>query len=233
MRDWKGKHVFAAAIALVVGLVVGGIGPRAEVRSLQARVAELEDRGGRSRNVGRQIFGEVFRPRVEAQAPPADATAPDPVPEDPDQAEVRRPSGREDPDVDEPAAAESRAEGAQRMKDALELRRTQARAALREQAGASDDQMDEVDRIVDDMNAELQTLAQAFVDQVGEGGEPDRHDMMEFASDTLQVLLSTEDAMSQVFDPDQLDQLSQDALDPTGYVDGSVVDVLATLDRPR
>ena len=42
-REWGARHFVLAAVTLVVGLVIGGLGPRAEVRSLRARLEQLED----------------------------------------------------------------------------------------------------------------------------------------------------------------------------------------------
>lgn len=224
MGDWKPKHLLLAAVALILGLVLGGLGPRGRVRDLEQRVTEL--RRTQSRDVGRRIFGEVFAPRVDAppDAPPAE---PEPDAAEPDPSPAPDPSpGAERPRVRGPDVAE-----AQRMKDGLDLRRAQAAAALREQAEATDEQMDEVDRIVADMNADLTSLAEEFVASVNAGEEPTRRDMMSFAADTLDVLMATEDALTGVLDPAQLEQLDDKALDPTAYVDGTIVDVLSQLDR--
>jgi hypothetical protein len=112
----------------------------------------------------------------------------------------------------------------------MELRRTQAIAALREQAEASDEQMETVEQIVGDMNADLQALAEEFVATAREG-EPSRREMMVFANDTLGILIDTEDALFQALPADQREDLSEEALDPMSYVDGGIVDVLAELDR--
>src|SRR5262249_5204063 len=129
-------------------------------------------------------------------------------------------------DREAPAEDPDRPDAAQHMKDALDLRRAQAQAALREQAGATDEQMDQVDQIVAGMNADLESLATDFVAASGQG-EPSRHDLMVFASDTLDVLINTEESLGTVLDEDQIHQLTADALDPTAYVDGGVVDVLS------
>jgi hypothetical protein len=120
-------------------------------------------------------------------------------------------------------------ENVDRMKEAMEIRRTQAIAALREQADASDEQMDTVDAIVGDMNADLQALAEEFVATTREG-EPSRRDLMVFASDTLEILIGTEDALYDALPEDQREGIAEEALDPLSYVDGGIVDVLAELD---
>jgi hypothetical protein len=232
MGSWNAKALLAAAVALVVGLVLGGLGPRTELRELREQVAELERHPVR-RDVGRQIFGEVFAPRASPAA--GDGAAP---PEPEDVADRGEPASDPEPgepergfrvEVDRPGG-QVPAEQVDQMKDALDMRRAQAVAALREQAGASDEQMAEVDEIVAAMNADLEVLAEEFVATVSEG-EPSRRDMMSFAADTLDVLIDTEDRLGGVLDDEQLEAVSDEALDPTAYVDGAIVDVLSRLDR--
>ena len=227
-REWAAKHFVLAAVTLVVGLVIGGLGPRAEVRSLRAQLEEIGD-APRGRGVGRDI-ASMFRGR------PWEGS----VPEDPPLAEdgtERKPRPKQadpaDPEAEdaegEPIVDGTFDENAARMKEAMEIRRAQAIAALREQADASDEQMAAVDAIVGDMNADLQALAEDFVATAREG-EPSRRDLMVFASDTLEVFIGTEDALYEALPEDQRDEISQEALDPMSYVDGGIVDVLSELD---
>jgi hypothetical protein len=232
MRDgWAAKHLVLAAVALVFGLVIGGLGPRSEVRALQARVDELEAKPCRG---GAEVTS-LFRGRMwendQTAPPPEEPVAPAP-PSRPEPAEVvAAPS--------EPSAAPSGAstppnvdgEAAEQIKEGLQIRRAQAIAALREQAGASDDQMADVDVIVDQMNADLAAVAETWVAAAGEG-DLSRRDMMLLASETLDVLIDTEDALFGTFSSEQRAALSEEVLDPTAYVDGSVVDRFSELE-PR
>ncbi len=237
MGDWHAKHLVLAALALIVGLVVGGLGPRGKIRDLEAEVATAKREA--RRDVGRQIFGEVFRPRT-APAPAPGGAAADPVPDepaDPDPGDDADDDGnfriRVERRGDEGDEGEGGSEpDAQAMKDALDLRRAQASAALREQAEATDEQMAEVDAIAADMNADLHDLAEDFVATVAaSGGRPNRRELMVFAADALDVLIGTEDSLSSVLDPAQLESLDDRALDPTAFVDGTLVDVMSKLDR--
>ena len=115
-------------------------------------------------------------------------------------------------------------------REAMELRRTQARAALAE-AGVSDEQLSSIDEAMDRMNQDLSALTETFVATVQEGGEPDRREMMMFAADTLDVLLEGEDALYGVLDEEQRADIDDAALDPFSYIDGGVVDALMQLER--
>lgn len=227
-REWAAKHFVLAAVTLVVGLVIGGLGPRAEVRSLRAQLEEIGD-APRGR-VGSRDIASIFRGR------PWEGAAADPAPSPGSDTEREPRADRQDPPDATPgeAGAEPVVDGsfdenADRMKEAMELRRTQAIAALREQAEASDAQMAAVDAIVSDMNADLHALAEDFVATASEG-EPSRRDLMVFASDTLEVFIGTEDALYEALPEDQREQVSEEALDPMSYVDGGIVDVLSGLD---
>lgn len=234
MRDWGAKHAVAIVLAAVVGIVIGGLPGRDRVRALETQVELLEDRpcdGG----VGRGI-AQVFQGRPW-EAPGAAPVAPAPSPE------IVAPEPAEDDDDGGPAVvvtvgddddeqALSDPQTIEAMRDAMDARRAQARQALREQAGASDDQLDAIDQVVDDMNAELRTLAEDFVDTVaGTGGEPGRREMMLFAADTLDVLIGAEDQLYSTLEEGQREGLDDEVLDPLSYVDGSVVEVLQELDE--
>lgn len=227
MRDWGAKHLIAAALMLVVGLIAGGVGPRAEVRELRDQVKALEERPC-AKGSGRQI-ANVFGGRPWGSTP-SESSKENPRDQEPDaeepkdrDVEVKIGNGK---DLDEPSD-----EDIGLVKDALALRRTQAMAALREQAGASEEQMKTVEAAVDTMNTNLRSLAEEFVETVKAGEDPSRRDMMLFAADTLDVLIETEDALYGALPAEQREDLEDSVLDPTSYVDSSVIDVLAALDR--
>lgn len=234
MKGIGALHLLIGVIALVIGLAVGGLGPRSEARALRAQLddaAECKDSamGSEIANVfrGRPWGGDEPRKRVTG----TDA-GPVPVPidekppaEDPDPDGFRM---EWNSDGDEP---ENMKEGLDLARDAMELRYTQARAALLEDAQPTAEQMEQFDTAMDKMNQDLVGLAEDLVAQVNDGGEPSRHDTMLFAAETLDVLLSAEDNMRDVMSEDQIGSLSDESLDPLSYIDPSIVDVLQTLDR--
>ncbi len=236
------KHIAVAAIALVLGLILGGLGPRSDMRKLEKKYAEMDD-GPCKSTLGADLatlMGGGF-----GQEPDARPTRND-----------RRPAtnalGDRDPDViaaENPEAAELVAEmenedGAgeltedlegldekqlQLARTALELRRAQARAALVEDAEPDETQLESIDIAVNEMNESLNDLAEELTTMIADGEEPTRRDAMEFAAEALDTMLLAEDAMRGALDPDQLDVLDDGSLDPFSYVDPSLVDALEKL----
>ena len=114
-------------------------------------------------------------------------------------------------------------------KMALEVRRTQARAALIEDAGLDDKQIASIDEATAAMNAELIALTDDLVADVKENGPPSRRDSMQYAAEALDVMISAEDRMNAVLDDDQRADAAVESLDPLSYVDPSIVDHLREL----
>ncbi len=216
-------------VAMVVGLVLGGWQPRQEARRwkalAEAAPTECTDRA----EVARQLAG-VFRGR------PLDAGLPDEAgAAGADEPGAARPAGAEvvegpdaearpDPDP-EPADPE---EAVRLAREAVRLRRAQARAALVE-AGATDEQLAAIDAATERMNTELSALADEFVAGLDEGRPPDRREMMLFATDALDVLVTADDTLFSTFDEELRAELDPTALDPFSYVDESVVESIVRL----
>ena len=116
------------------------------------------------------------------------------------------------------------------LRAALELRKAQSRAALIEGADPDEDQLQDIDDAVAEMNDELMGLAEELVGMVADGDEPTRRDAMEFAADALDSLLTAEDRMRESLDPDQLDDLDEETLDPFSHVDPELMDILLELE---
>lgn len=229
---WGAAHVLVAAVALVIGLVLGGLGPRSEARVLREKVDALssKDCSSRGSGMGREI-AEVFRgrpldlPDAPAAEQPAGA---DPASEGKDRA-VSKVEGAEAPDG-QPEDQPTPEEALTAAREAMEMRRAQARAALAE-AGLTEEQMATIDTAMSRMNADLSALTETFVASLQDGAEPDRREMMVFAADTLDVLIEGEDALYGVLDEQQREGLDEAALDPFSYVDGQVVENLMQLER--
>jgi hypothetical protein len=208
-------HLAFAGAGLALGLVLGGLGPREELREARSEAREARrSPGGAGTEIAKIFQGKpVATPEAEPAAAPDAATPPAPV-DDPDEEREGKPS---------PARLDE-------MREAMVIRQKQARAALIEDAEPSDEQLADIDAVFADMNADLRALATDFVGRFEEG-EPSRRDMMAFAADSLDVLIDTEDRLGESLTPEQRESLSDESLDPLSYVDSSLVDVLGELDR--
>ncbi len=238
-------HFVIGAIALVVGLGIGGLGPRSEVRALKAQLAEAgecEDNGRMGSEIANVFRGRPWQgdepekkvTRFEPREPGPDEGVP---PETPDadgsdeEDEGFRIQIGEDGEAQQMSEEDIR-ENLDLAREAMNLRYEQARAALIEDANPSDEQLEQIDASVARMNDELIGLANDLVDQMNLDGEPNRRDTMLYAAETLDVVLSAEDDLRGILDADQVANLQDESLDPLSYVDPAIIDVLQQLDSP-
>jgi hypothetical protein len=230
------KSVAIAAVALIVGIVLGGLGPRAElreVRQTQAKVAAAPCPEGPS--VGAdlaQFFGGARTMRPPPESPQARV----------DRLQAENPAAAELALEIEAAEAEAEAEVGEALRAAvengeelelaraaLELRAAQARAALVEQADPDRDQQQAIDDAYGEMNESLMDLAGELGDLVAEGREPTRREAMTFAADALDAMLAAEQQVEGALQADQLADLDDGAINPFSHVDPALMDVLIEL----
>lgn len=224
------KHVITASLAIVLGLVLGGLPARSEVRSMRRELHALQKRDcGVGRGLGSMFQGgpmmmraDEVRAAVSADAgPPDGARAATTTPAPPPRAA--------------PVAQEAPSEAPSRVelgREALDIRRTQARAALLEEANPDRAQLETFDAAVEEMNGELHDLARIFVDDFARTDrEPSRHELMVFAADTLDVLITAGDRMKGALSEEQQRGVSEESIDPLSYVDPALADLLAEIDR--
>ena len=216
--------------AFVVGMVVGGLSPRAQVRTLEDQVFELERQRARSGSATGRQFTELLTrglsPREEEETAPAEADGegpagarprPRPRPERPEVIAEGDPVGGDAP-FDEDASLEM-------ARETLAVRAAQARAALDEDIRPTPAQRQQIDAAIGDMNAELELLARDFVDAVRAQGEPSRLEMMMTGADVLDVLVQTETRMLDLMDADQREAVREGSTDPTAYIDPVILDI--------
>lgn len=236
-RSFSASHLVLAAIALFVGVALGGLGQRGDTRALESRIAELEARDcdQRANVVGEQIAsalrGGAWQGQPAARPAPAPSPDEDPVPERSDAPDITGAGSDNGPAeaivIGQEEEGEFDGEGLTQVMDAMDLRRTQARQALIEQANPTEGELQAFDTVIDDMNADLALLAEDFVESVdANGGEPDRRESMLFARETIDLMLDTEDAMFGAVGADGVDA---EVLDPFMYIDGTVVEALSEL----
>lgn len=233
-----------AGLTFGLGLVFGGMGPRAEVRELQQEIFDLKRDGAHSGS-GRQIADLITRglPSRGGDLRDGDGAAHRP-PADGDEGAGDKPSperadgpGNSDPDrvasgetPDRPASPFA-PEEVEAAKAAMALRAAQARAALVEDAEPTPEQLAAIDAATSQMNDRLEELALQFFQQVETEGEPNRRDLYRMAADTMDAFVSAEDGILASLTPEQRAAVRQEATDPTSFVDDRVIGLLANLDQ--
>ncbi len=207
------------AFGIVIGVGLGAV-PAENWSSTVASHAKEEAR----RDCPKSDFSGVVGTMLEDAGRRNEAPAPAPEglgPALPDEAAPSEPGEPvPPPDLEQEVSA---------AKTALEARRTQARAALIEDAGLDDTQIAAFDEATAAMNAELIALTDDLVADVQENGPPSRRDSMQYAAEALDVMISTEDRLNAVLDDDQRTDAAPESLDPLSYVDPSIVDHLREL----
>jgi hypothetical protein len=218
------RLVITAMVGLLLGGVIGRLGPASDLASLEAELAEARA----SADCETQSLGRDLAALMGSGLDTPQRRAPPEPPVDLDAGEAEAEAMRE-----EMTGGLRREFGddteLQVARTALALRKSQARAALVQDADPSDDQLADIDAAVDDMNASLEVLAQDLVDMFEEGGEPGRRDAMVFAAEALDTMIVTEDRIWDSLDDDQRDAVDDGAVDPFSYVDETIVDVLSAL----
>lgn len=231
MRSFVG-----VVVALVVGIVIGAWQPRGEVLALRAKLEEAQKEAARAKRGAslKEIQGLLgadggapsgddrrrgppWRKREgTGEAPEAGVPQEHEGPEN--GAEGRKPPSPEE--IDQEIAA---------LKSGLDARRAHALQALAEQGELDEAQVGEVEAVFDDMNAKLKTEVDKFVADAQAEGTVERRDMMEFAANALDVVISTDDALQAALPEEQYDALDEELADPLSYVSGDTVAALAQI----
>lgn len=214
MSIWRTgvTHAALAAAALLLGLILGGLGPRAELRAVRTAAPAASA----PRNAGAQV-ARLFQGR-----PVSASAGRDPVPSPRDDTDPgAAPSGDTDPP--RPMSPEN----LDTLRSAMAIRLAGARAALAEDADPSEDQQAEIDSLFGAMNEDLRKIA---TDLAALDREPTRRDMERFAADTLDILITTEERFDEILTPEQRAALADESRDPLSYVDPSIVDILKDAD---
>jgi hypothetical protein len=235
------KQIALVAVALVLGLVLGGLGPRRDVRTLEERIATMEKESRRRSSVGSDLAALMAggnRPAPSPRTPPRTNPLGDRDPaalaaENPEAAELAARIDADQENVGGEIADELNKgisdEQLEVARTALELRRAQARASLMEDARPDEVQMETIDGAVTAMNDTLIDMADEMVAMLESGQEPTRREAMEFAADALDTMLLAEDRMRSALDADQLAEVEDGALDPFSYVSPRLVELFADL----
>jgi len=236
------RALLLGAVGLVVGLVLGGVGPRAEVRRLQDRVFELEREAARSGpGLSREIANILTNPRGMGAEPlrAEGGREPDPFTED-GGGEGGTPDVRMGPDKRDDEPLEDGVPGGEppmtfteeldHARELLTVRSAQAKAALYEDIRPSGEQEARIDAVLADMNDQLFDVTRDFLDRTRGGEVAPRRDMMALGADVLDILTTAESSVLDQMTPSQRAAVREEATDPTSFVDPGLLDLVAEYD---
>jgi len=214
------------AVGVVLGFVLGGIGPRRELASTQAelsaardQIVELQARQGRRSPLGMLGLGggggaSPAESEEQAPAPPstevptAEAAAPEPV-----VADVGERPPPPEPQASRDLASFDAAVEAQR------IRREQSRAALIEQADLDDQQIAELDAAIAEMNVRFGEMSEELLDLSTMYDDMGSSETLHAVHEVTGVLYDTQVELEAIVGEDQLDAVDPDAREIWNYID--------------
>lgn len=192
------KHAAWIVLGLVLGFLLGGIGPRRELGASREKVATLETDlakakksggggGGRGRFLPFPGFDDV--PTGSVRTMPA---------------KTPRAPGDESPEASpDPSGTPARIDEAfQLAVDAQRLRARQSRAALEEKARLDRAEMARVDDIMAKMNVSLAKHADELLAILASDKEPEAMDFLALSHDVTGILLESQTALQETLGAD-------------------------------
>ncbi|RME28763.1 MAG: hypothetical protein D6798_01645 [Deltaproteobacteria bacterium] len=212
------------AVGVVVGFVLGGIGPRNELARVQDELSATRDElvEVQARLARRNplevlglpdgLSGGGDLPRPEGAAPPPERRKPVPEPPPTAPAVEDDPGGR--PAGPEPGLAEFDA-----AVEAQRLRKEQSRAALIEQADLDDQEIAELDATIDAMNDRLGALGDELLDLALEGGDPDAPEMLHAVHEISGILYDAQVELDAIIGEDAVDGVDPEAREVWNHID--------------
>jgi hypothetical protein len=226
--------IVTLAVGIVLGFVLGGIGPRGSLEEREEEVARLEreleqaDTGGwRSPVPG---LDRILRaPRSEGAPLPA-AAGGDERAEPGAEASAEGPEVVTDGGVPAPrwrerwreraeSSPEDRMATFRRAVSIQRVRRMQSRAALRQQGDLSDEEIEEVDAAFAEMNEELYGHGEELL-MLAMGGEPPpARDLLGITHDVTGILHRAQLRLEGVLGPERAAEVDPSALEIWNHVD--------------
>ncbi|MFZ5479844.1 MAG: hypothetical protein ACOZNI_23975 [Myxococcota bacterium] len=219
------KPFLPAVAALVVGILLGAWQPRGELLALRAEADTLRAKAERPcRGRAAESIRTILRAEPPDAPEPDDGEAP---------AAPATPPPAEDGARIEIGGEALPVEDAEEVKDqmaaALDARRAQALAALAEQADLDEAEIAGIDAVMDDMNRQLEVEVDRFVEEAVARGDVDRRDIMDFAAESLDIVIATDDRLREALGDEVYAEVDDSALDPLSYLSGDTLDSLTRL----
>jgi hypothetical protein len=206
------KTVVAAALALILGIFVGGIGPRAELGRARKELAEAQAAAARARGSALPLalgMGSLMRGADRTRGPAGGGGAGVPRFVTPPGGDGATGGGRR-------STAELMAAG----KAAAEVRAVQYRTAFAEAAQLPTAGLASMEQAIASMNVELGRAADQAARQLGEGRKPTPRDMADLGVRLLDIYRQADDRFKA-----GLDERGRSALTDTGFDLATQIDV--------
>lgn len=195
------KRIGWAVAGVVLGFVLGGVGPRMDLENLRAERDRLQAEllvARRSRSPGGLLpgMGQLFDAPAPTSADARDDAADDGE-DDHEEVDEVVDEVAHDEEVIDSRSPEDMLDEFDIAVDAQRLRAEQSRAALAEQADFSDAQLAQLDAIVDDMNTALAEYGAEMMELALSNVEPEAEQMLGLTHEVTGILY---EAQTQVND---------------------------------
>jgi len=221
------KQLGWIVLGLVVGLLIGGVQPRAELAVEQEQSARLQDDLVKAQSKAARCSGggSALLPGIGALLPDRAAPAPEPVliADDDDDGP---PPAAGDADVivvgDEEGDGEVFEDADAAFDAAVEaqqIRAEQSRAALAEQADLDEGELEEVDQIVGEMNDRLSEYADELLVLAESGDEPSPREVLGLTHDVTGILYESQSALEETVGGDRMPDVDPEASAIWNYLD--------------
>lgn len=233
------KTALWIALAVVVGFVLGGIGPRRKSAELTERVNTLETDLSHARKAGaRPIFpfpGLDWRrsdPAPPGSAKPASSSA------GPDAARDRAPGERREGEWswfgrrrrhrtpesdasgdDTPRTPEQRLHAFDVAATGQRARANQARQALKEQAHLTDEQLVAVDAVIARLNERIKPHADQLTQIVESDEPPEPSEFLWLSKEVTSILSDSQTELDRTVGSEKLDGVDRSAREIWNYID--------------
>jgi hypothetical protein len=223
-----------AALGLVGGFVIGGVGPRRELADAQREIdrleAELESGGGgwRSpvpgldrilRNPGGDDADTPSEPAPVAEASEETASEGETVAVPGVDGGVPRESWRDRWRSRARESREERYDAFTRAAAVQRVRRVQSRAALVEQAELTEEEEAELDTVLGDLNDSLAGYGEEILMLAARDEPPPARDLLGITHDVTGIMASSQRRLEALLGPERMGQTDPSALEIWNHVD--------------
>ncbi|MFT5587560.1 MAG: hypothetical protein ACI9VR_005170 [Cognaticolwellia sp.] len=212
------KRVVFILPGLILGFLLGRVGPSLEKAALEEQLTVAEDRAEKAerkqgpRNLILPGMGEVLSGAPDRGSAQKDSSQPDGSPAVQDTGGPGVDPGFEGP-------APDIAEQFELAVEAQRLRTTQSRAALIEQADLDDRQIAEIDSAMLQMNDELALLGEDLMTVAMSGEEPDPTEMLGLSHDVTGILYEAQLTLEDSVGLNTLDGVDPQAAQVWNYIE--------------